>query len=501
MKRVTISIVAFTAVFVVVFGVFLIQQKTAAQELYRAFATLTKEADSQEIIFDLNPINTFIETTQQIANKKALLLLLPAQQRLLLEQLTPVLPDFSTLFVELTQGTQRWVILFQNSNELRATGGFMGSYAVVEIVDGKVITIDVEDIYDADGQFAGYVAPPKGVAEYLSGGKGLRLPDANWNPDTRKSAEQILPFFAFGNKHSINGIVFVNIEFAKDILNFLGPIELVDYNTVVTAENIDEVLRSRRADFFPGSIQKKHMLSQLLTQLRIKIVALETSELLALSNSIQINTQKHNLQFFSNNTIIDEVFSKYSMRQSLTSPQDSEYLYLVESNVGINKANKNVTREVTIAKNAGNRVVTVNFSNNNEVPTISKLTPLTAQIENPTATQTAIPNNHLSYVNYQRVIVPQDWKLTTAYLEENEITVLDVQTIENNGSEFTEIGFLIVIPESESKLLKLTFDTKQDFDTIYIQKQPGTPSTSYFLEYNQNQVQHDLEQNKLLMYP
>ena len=49
---------------------------------------------------------------------------------------------------------KKYLILFQNDKELRATGGFITSYAIAKIKNGKLISVDSEDIYDLDKRFS-----------------------------------------------------------------------------------------------------------------------------------------------------------------------------------------------------------------------------------------------------------------------------------------------------------------------------------------------------------
>lgn len=505
MKQSTISIVGLILVSILLVGAVIFQNSSKLKAVSNAFVALSSaSSQSDQTIFDLAVLSHLTTVVDSVAQAKLTPLFLQKDQRQLLATVQEFIPEIQTVLHELSQGEQRWILLFQNSNELRATGGFMGSYALIELNQGKVTQIDIEDIYDADGQFNGYFDAPNGVSQYLSSGKGLRLPDANWHVDTKKSAEQILPFFAMGNKQNVKGIIFVNLEFAKKLLTFLGPIELTDYNTIVTEDNIDEVLRSRRDDFFPGSMQKKHMLSLLLTQVRIQILKLEPKQLIALLAMVADEIQKHNLQFYSNNPAIDTVFSLHNMRQTVSIPENSEYLYLVESNVGINKANKGISREVTINKKDDERIISVSFTNSNKKPTTSKLTSLT-ELDPPlnattTATQIKI-NNHLAYINYQRIIVPKNWTLNSIEYKNQKITNIDQETIIQNETEFNQIGFLVVLQEEEQANLSATFTTTENFDQIYIQKQPGLPATNYILEYNQEQSVTELEKNILLTYP
>ncbi len=505
MKKSTISIVGLILVSILLIGATIFQNITTLSTFSNAFVSLSSaNSNSDKIIFDLSIVSQLTTVIDSVAKAKLTTLFLPKDQRELLGNIKKITPEIQTVLHELSEGEQRWILLFQNSNEIRATGGFMGSYALIELNQGKITQINIEDIYDADGQFSGYFDAPSGVSHYLSGGKGLRLPDANWNLDTKKSAEQILPFFALGNKQNIKGIIFVNLEFARKLLSFLGPLELTDYNTIITEENIDEVLRSRRDDFFPGSMQKKHMLSLLLTQVRIQILKLEPKQFMSLLTLTAEEIQKHNLQFYSNNPVIDTIFSGHNMRQTINIPESSEYIYLVESNVGINKANKGITREVTINKKDANRTVIISFTNKNKKPTISKLTALT-ELESPqTVNATATESNtitHLAYINYQRILVPKNWELTTVEYKNNKIAEIDKEVITYNDTEFNQIGFLVVLHEEEQANLIISFTTPEDFDQIFIQKQPGLPTTKYILEYNQKQSITEIEKNSVVNYP
>lgn len=46
---------------------------------------------------------------------------------------------------------QRYLVLLQNNNEIRPTGGFPGSYAALTIDKGKITDFKVDDVYNPDG--------------------------------------------------------------------------------------------------------------------------------------------------------------------------------------------------------------------------------------------------------------------------------------------------------------------------------------------------------------
>ncbi|MBU0975013.1 DUF4012 domain-containing protein [Patescibacteria group bacterium] len=459
-------------------------------------------------IFDISGFkNTLFELGQkieiinnQIHQSKIAKKLIDKKYLQNIDQLSKTLPDIIKILDSVSNRDQKIIVVFQNSDEIRATGGFMGSYAVLDIINGKVSEIVTEDIYDADGQFKGFIEAPSGVKEYLSNDKGLRLPNANWHPDFPTSAEQILQFFALGNKKNVTTLIAVNPDYAKLILSITGSITLKDYNTIVDSNNITEVLRSRRSTFFPGSTEKKHLLSQLLTQLRIKLSKLnEKSKLNIIQETInQLSYQ--NIQLYSNIDEVDQILSKYGFRQELKYQENADYLFLVESNVGINKANKNITRNVVIDKKNNETLVTVNFKNNNLSPMVSNLSELIGE-DNLNIDESSNSNetNHLGFVNYQRIIVKPNQNLE--YIKYNGLQIVhwNESIIKNSkNEEFKEIGFIFTLKEQETSALEIKLNNpRQNKDQIYIQKQPGLPATPYVIKKGSFITQFLLEQNFL----
>ena len=59
----------------------------------------------------------------------------------------------------------KYIVLLQNNRELRATGGFVGSYVRVIWDMGKLVDLGVQDIYVPDGKLVGHVEPPYPVQE------------------------------------------------------------------------------------------------------------------------------------------------------------------------------------------------------------------------------------------------------------------------------------------------------------------------------------------------
>ena len=174
----------------------------------------------------------------------------------------------STLGLQIIEKkTMRILVLFQNNFELRPTGGFLGSYAMVDLERGVVRNIRVQDIYAPDGQVEGYIEAPPPVKEYLFQSGGWKLRDANWDPNFPDSAKTIAWFFEKGGYDSIDAVVAINFSLVQDVLRVLGPVELPDYHLTVDENSVYQFAQVQaEKDFFPGATHKSDALVQLLAR-------------------------------------------------------------------------------------------------------------------------------------------------------------------------------------------------------------------------------------------
>lgn len=438
------------------------------------------------------------------------------EQVVLLSQFNQLASQLDIINDTILTGKQTWVVVLQNSDELRATGGFAGSYALVTLQDGALQEIVIEDIYDADGQFVGYLPAPAGMREYTSSSRGLRLPDANWFPHFPQSAQTMLQFFAFGKKRDIQGVISVNLPVAESILRVTGPLPIPDYNTTLTAENLHTVLREERAEFFPGSIQKKHILSQAEIVLRQRLTELSQPEQLQIVKNIAEQTMRKEIQVYALDPQLQAAFSNYGVTGELGLSQLQEQqlrtvcadcasptvLYLVESNVGINKANRYISRSVllTAKPDSANLQLTIEFHNNAPRAEDTLLSPVVGSTQNP---MEQIATN--GYANYQRLLISPTYELISATLNGEPIRKIDSERLTFDQVTVTQYGFLaIVLPETSAQVVLELQPTVPGYSLtkqpLLIQKQSGLAPTPYTLQLSDFQDAFILEKDRLVLW-
>ncbi len=159
------------------------------------------------------------------------------------ERLLPALTQTLSLSVAHTDllkellgknGPRVYLFLFQNNHELRPTGGFIGSYALLDINHGKIRRFFVDGIFNPDGQLKENIIPPAPIQKISA---GWSLHDSNWFPDFPTSAEKAMFFYEKTGGPTTDGVVALTPVVLERILEILGPIDLPEYGVTIDKEN------------------------------------------------------------------------------------------------------------------------------------------------------------------------------------------------------------------------------------------------------------------------
>lgn len=374
-------------------------------------------------------------------------------------------------------GKQRdYMILFQNDSELRPTGGFIGSYGILSFKGGKLISLEIKDIYEADGQLKGHVEPPWEIKKHL-GEANWYMRDANWKADFVKSAADIQWFLEKETGKKINGVIGIDLEVAKAMLKATGEIYVPDFKEKINDGNLYEQAEFyTETKFFPGSAQKASFLGALGKQLFEEIKGLNVEKRLALVQSFLSLLETNDLQLAINETETAKRLMDLSWDGRVYNGKCSgencvmDYWYAVEANLGVNKANYFVKRSMEesteITTTSINRILKINYEN--------------------TAKNSEWPGG--DYKNYMRLYLPKEVDVSQiSVMDGNDTSIKKVYgsdeiTIrEVDGKK--EVGFLVMVPVLKKRILEIRYSSSVDTSgktftyMKYIQKQPGAGET------------------------
>lgn len=136
------------------------------------------------------------------------------------------------------QVRKKYLVLFQNSGELRPTGGFMTGYAILNVDKGKIEAEGSGDIYDLDAKFKNKPLIPAILKRFLTTETRFNLRDMNMSPDFKVSMDTFYPNYEKvpGQPTNFDGIIAVDTHFLESLVKVLGPVEVPGFGTF-TAEN------------------------------------------------------------------------------------------------------------------------------------------------------------------------------------------------------------------------------------------------------------------------
>ena len=137
-------------------------------------------------------------------------------------------------------GPRRYLVLSQNPDEVRPTGGFIGTYGVLKAEDGRLSL----ETYDSIESWT--AAHPDAVAEPTERGSPLRfdtripqsLANVNTSPDWPQNAALAAKLWERAGEQPVQGVVSFSPAFLGRILKVLGPVRIESYGETVNANNL-----------------------------------------------------------------------------------------------------------------------------------------------------------------------------------------------------------------------------------------------------------------------
>lgn len=228
---------------------------------------------------------------------------------------------------------RRYLILFQNPHELRATGGFLGSYAILDIANGRVTrwTIPPEGTYGLQGNLTTQYRSPAPL--HLVNPR-WEFQDANWWPDWPTTAEKILWFWEKSGQPTVDGVLAVNGVVLEDILEATGPLTLPSGNGVITSRSIlrfieETIVGERRAQHRE---QPKRILGALAERLIDRMSTITSEERSRIFSILLDRLERRDLMLYSRVPALSSHIHALAWDGSITTTA-RDALMVVHSNI------------------------------------------------------------------------------------------------------------------------------------------------------------------------
>lgn len=245
-----------------------------------------------------------------------------------------LLLDHGDIFSDMLgkNGPRRFLFLFQNNHEMRATGGFIGSYAYLDVANGRVRNFFVDGIFNPDGQLKEDIVPPIPIQKVSA---GWSLHDSNWFPNFPTSAEKAIFFYEKTGGPTVDGVVAITPDVLKHLLEITGPIRLDQYDVTVDSENfIDLIQYQVEVAYDREENRPKKILSDLAPMLLDRLFGSgsSTSNVGKTLSAIEDALSEKHILFYSRNSDLESLVSRAGWSGEVL-PASRDYLGVINTNI------------------------------------------------------------------------------------------------------------------------------------------------------------------------
>lgn len=365
----------------------------------------------------------------------------------------------------------KYLLLLENNTELRATGGFIGTYGILTVKNGSVENITTDNIYNLDSQSYNRlkIDPPEFLKKYLMINY-LYLRDSNYNPDYEISAKYAENLYKKESLDysNITGVIALTPDVLKDILSIFGNITID--GDKFTPENFVNLLNYETKfgywDKQIKSTDRKDIIQKITNILLERIKNANKEDYQNIYDAINKNLDEKSLLLYFNNENVQNFIESKNWGGTVNQDTDSDYLSVVDSNLLSGKNDPYVTRDIDYSLNEddGKLVATLSLSYTFKFVENGIYKDLDQYLNN--------------YKTYTRIYVPKDSWLVSATKDDEKISNADIDfEIEN---EKTSFGMYLVIPQGQTVTYTFKYYLPNDLSTkllsnysLNFQKQPG----------------------------
>jgi hypothetical protein len=385
-------------------------------------------------------------------------------------------------------GPKTYMLLVQNEDELRPTGGFITSVGTFVVTAGGIFGMEFVDSGDLEDWSLPYPPAPWQLVEYMDS-PVLVLRDANWFPDYPTAAGWIEFLYAYKYDHSVDGIIAINQHLLVSLLEAIGPLTIDAITFPITSLNVISRMREEKLSSYFGDPQRKAFISQIARAVVEKIIAGDNLDWTKLGETMLKNLSERNLLVQVDDPDVTSFLAEWEWDGAVRA-ETGDFLMIVDTNIGFNKSNAVVESIVTydidlttLAKPTGALVVL----QTNQAERIYSCVPRKVELFD------KMYSIDYCYWNYLRVYVPAGTQLTNAsphqipadWMLLQQPVPARVDTLDEKMTGVQGYGTLVVVPGGQTRDTRFTFAlparvvspgawAKQYSYSLKIKKQPGT---------------------------
>lgn len=243
-----------------------------------------------------------------------------------------------------------WLLAIQNPVELRATGGLIGAYGILQGSGGKLALSS----FSADNALPKITTPPPAPDAYLARygrfGVGTIWQNVNMSPDFPTTANQIAAMWQEATGTTLDGVISMDAQSLDALLGAVGPVSLSGGDTITQANFLPVALNQAYVRFATKASRVNYLL-EVGQKVWARLAAGQFGNLHSLAGALSSAVTGRDLQVWMPGH--EPVLARLGVDGALVAPppgQDS--LFVVGQNAAGNKldyyAQRSIDYSVTI---------------------------------------------------------------------------------------------------------------------------------------------------------
>lgn len=250
-----------------------------------------------------------------------------------------------------TDGEEKvFLILFQNNMELRPGGGFIGSFGILKVKDGKLREFASHDVINFDGRIPDTVPAPYPLPQTL-GVKSLKLRDSNISPDWAVNAKAAEDFYHMGEgQEEFDGVIGITTNVLSSFLSVTGPVTVPGYPGEYNAETgvLDLEYQVEQAFYKQGISRgdRKQVMHELGNIILDRVKALSVPKKYELFKVVLDDLHKKDIQIQFKDEALQDLVRQAGWSGEIDQTWKKDSLLLVDSNLNALKSDYRIRRSV-----------------------------------------------------------------------------------------------------------------------------------------------------------
>lgn len=253
-------------------------------------------------------------------------------------------------------GPRTYIVLGQNEQEIRPTGGFLGTMGIVKVENGKIQTHEYASSLEFDPKPDKHRVPPEDFAKGL-GAAYWYVRDANWSPWFPDAATAVQQFMDEDRGVRADGVIAVDTEMLRLLLQALGPMTVQGADAPLTAENLYATLEEEIfGEETEAQAKKRTILSRVLQQSIDRVQTADADKVPALVSALREGIDGRHLQLFGNDQRVQAIAEAVGADGVMHPRESRDFVAVVDANISYSKIAAAISRETTYLRRGDGRV-------------------------------------------------------------------------------------------------------------------------------------------------